>query len=48
MHRLTLDAVVTLALTAMTVVQLDVATDVHSSELFATPCTSAPHKAEAR
>ena len=48
MHLLTLDVGIFIVLTVKIVVQSDVATDAYSSELFATPCTSASHKAEAR
>ena len=48
MHRLTRDVGIFIVLTVKIVVQSDVATDAYSSELFATPCTSASHKAEAR
>jgi len=50
MHRLTLDAVVTLALTIMNVVQLAVARDRRCSSTLACDAVyfSSPHEAEAR
>ena len=48
MQLLTRDVGIFIVLTVKIVVQFDVANDVYLSELFATPCTSASHKAEAR